>query len=445
MKNIILISMLCLSYGMCECVAQEMLNNGDFEIMSISDIGLAKAENLKNWKVLTGSPDIYDEVGEFGVAGITPSSGDLFLRMLECESLYQKLGSPLLPGNNYSFSFFVQTRFNSNFPGNQAACGDLVVFGSNKNLHGSVEGNGCPSDAGPIHQNEYFDVPEISEEWSAFFWCFSPQDTIRYFGLGIEMPTGCSFSILIDNTSLMPVAAGVGAFADLFADTLNICPDEPCVGVAVNASFEFHWSDGTTGGVRDLCTPGQYEVAYEDGGCTLKEEILVQHQNKIGLFPESSLMVCEGACVEIKIDNQYDLKWGDGNNENERLLCEGEYEIIYEVKECSITEQLLVEEEPCGPHPIFAPNVFSPNGDGINDRWEVYFEKNILKDLIWAELLIFDRWGNLLIQKKETDLAWNGKSKRKELPLGTYTYTLSYGLKGNQFSFMKNGSIVLIR
>jgi len=41
-------------------------------------------------------------------------------------------------------------------------------------------------------------------------------------------------------------------------------------------------------------------------------------------------------------------------------------------------------------HSIFVPNVFTPNGDGVNDVFEVY---GPLSSLAFFEIKIFDRWG----------------------------------------------------
>ena len=66
-------------------------------------------------------------------------------------------------------------------------------------------------------------------------------------------------------------------------------------------------------------------------------------------------------------------------------------------------------------------------------------------DVISAELSIFDRWGNFLIQKDISDLTWDGKVNGEDSVEGVYAYVLRYSLKNYQEGFLKKGDITLIR
>ena len=205
MKNLLILLAILLSflqYGN----AQELLRDGDFEEMAVFDVGLAKAENLTYWERLTGSPDIY-ELNIYGFDEVGAYSEDLYISFLGCESLYQKLESPLLPNKSYTLSFYVQTRPRSNFLTPEEVCGNISVFGSTEDLLGTVANNSCSSDAA-IRFVEYFEVPEIEAGWSPVFWCFSPQDTIRYLGFGVEMEEECNLWLLMDDAHLMEVPSG---------------------------------------------------------------------------------------------------------------------------------------------------------------------------------------------------------------------------------------------
>ncbi|HCT29633.1 MAG TPA: hypothetical protein DIW31_02615 [Bacteroidales bacterium] len=90
-------------------------------------------------------------------------------------------------------------------------------------------------------------------------------------------------------------------------------------------------------------------------------------------------------------------------------------------------------------------NVFSPNGDGINDRWEVP------KDYLFPDLSIeiFDRWGAQVWSASGDKAAkgWDGRTNNgKELPIGTYYYVVKFNIN----TFDKNwapvtGSITIVR
>lgn len=68
------------------------------------------------------------------------------------------------------------------------------------------------------------------------------------------------------------------------------------------------------------------------------------------------------------------------------------------------------------------PNVFTPNGDGINDLFKPRKYRFIEK----IEFQVFNRWGDPVFDTNNIDINWNGKDKEsgKELISGVYFYTL---------------------
>ena len=52
----------------------------------------------------------------------------------------------------------------------------------------------------------------------------------------------------------------------------------------------------------------------------------------------------------------------------------------------------------------FLPNIFSPNGDGLNDLF-VPFEYRYVESI---DLTIFNRWGNIVFRTNDPDINWNG-------------------------------------
>lgn len=74
---------------------------------------------------------------------------------------------------------------------------------------------------------------------------------------------------------------------------------------------------------------------------------------------------------------------------------------------------------------INIPNAFSPNGDGINDKWEI----PNLAEYPGAKVEVFNRWGQLVLQSNGYSRPWDGTFSGKPLPVATYYYviTLSNG------------------
>ncbi len=65
------------------------------------------------------------------------------------------------------------------------------------------------------------------------------------------------------------------------------------------------------------------------------------------------------------------------------------------------------------------PNTFSPNGDGVNDTWQIAF----ISLFPTARLKVMNRNGNMVFESNN-GTAWDGKFNGKEQPTGTYYYTL---------------------
>ncbi|MBT9485097.1 MAG: PKD domain-containing protein [Sediminibacterium sp.] len=67
------------------------------------------------------------------------------------------------------------------------------------------------------------------------------------------------------------------------------------------------------------------------------------------------------------------------------------------------------------------PNAFSPNGDGINDRWRIQY----LESYPGATVDVYDRYGMLVFSSIEYAVDWDGTRNGKSLPIGTYYYIVN--------------------
>lgn len=90
---------------------------------------------------------------------------------------------------------------------------------------------------------------------------------------------------------------------------------------------------------------------------------------------------------------------------------------------------------------ITIPNVFTPNGDNINDLFNVKIKGEEL-----FELKIWNRWGGVVFESTDAKVQWNGKTHNKgdDNPEGTYYFVLKYRLRAHDEQTVR-GSITLIR
>lgn len=85
---------------------------------------------------------------------------------------------------------------------------------------------------------------------------------------------------------------------------------------------------------------------------------------------------------------------------------------------CTATDTIMV----VALKKIEVPNAFSPNGDGINDTWEI---KN-LKDYPIVTVEIFNRYGQKVYNSNRYSASWDGRVNGKPIPVGVYYYIIDF-------------------
>lgn len=87
------------------------------------------------------------------------------------------------------------------------------------------------------------------------------------------------------------------------------------------------------------------------------------------------------------------------------------------------------------PHNLLVPNIFSPDGDGVNDIFNV-----VGNGLGHITLEIYGRWGRMVFSAPHLTEGWDGTFRGKKCPIGTYVYQLKIDGKVTQ-----SGTVTLVR
>lgn len=88
---------------------------------------------------------------------------------------------------------------------------------------------------------------------------------------------------------------------------------------------------------------------------------------------------------------------------------------------------------------LYLPNVFTPNGDGLNDNYQP-----AIYGATEYRLMIFNRWGELVFQSTDAKSVWDGKCRDKDAPEGVYAVVIQY--KGQrQSKRFSRSSVTLMR
>jgi len=66
---------------------------------------------------------------------------------------------------------------------------------------------------------------------------------------------------------------------------------------------------------------------------------------------------------------------------------------------------------------------FTPNGDNINDTWQVYGVSSVFQPN--SIIYIFDRYGKLITQIKASSKGWDGTLDGNPLPATDYWFSVT--------------------
>jgi len=133
----------------------------------------------------------------------------------------------------------------------------------------------------------------------------------------------------------------------------------------------------------------------------------------------------------------YTYQWSNGSTENPLNLAlnPGNYSISVMDNNACVEDTAFViatMSEEC------IPNVFTPNGDNVNDSW------NLEDTFLYSdtEVKIYGRYGRLLFHSVGYGTPWDGKNKKgNDVPDGVYFYSIEIG---HEYDAIK-GSVTIIR
>ncbi|GAB3990024.1 hypothetical protein GCM10028807_16290 [Spirosoma daeguense] len=129
-----------------------------------------------------------------------------------------------------------------------------------------------------------------------------------------------------------------------------------------------------------------------------------------------------------------------GTSQQVRIQQPGTYVLRLTNDQQCETRDTIVVEEMCQPL-VFVPDAFTPNGDAVNDVFEV---KGRLTP--GFTLSIYNRWGELIYASDKS--FWDGNYRGEPCQTGVYTWEIRTPMQGNTQDmqlYRKAGQVVLIR
>ena len=112
--------------------------------------------------------------------------------------------------------------------------------------------------------------------------------------------------------------------------------------------------------------------------------------------------------------------WSTGASGNSIVIqTGGTYSVeATDVNGCPSSDIILVDAVEC---PSIVPNIFTPNGDGVNDGFSLG-----AVGAVRGQLVVYDRWGRVVHEGDLLVNAWNGTNDKTGEPAaeGVYFYVL---------------------
>jgi len=103
------------------------------------------------------------------------------------------------------------------------------------------------------------------------------------------------------------------------------------------------------------------------------------------------------------------------------------------------TQVVVINEELI----FYVPNAFTPDNDDFNQTFQPVFTSGF--DPFNFNMLIFNRWGEVLFESNNADIGWDGTYGGKLVQDGTYIWKITYMLVGVDKRQEMTGHVTLIR
>jgi gliding motility-associated-like protein len=212
-------------------------------------------------------------------------------------------------------------------------------------------------------------------------------------------------------------------YPSLLGDTA-ICEGDSLVLAVQPNGASVLWSNGSIADSIVVDQTGVYTVSFSQNGCTTADSVAVNTQAILDSLEVGDVfLTCEGTPILVDaFTPNASYLWSNGASTPMATFSEsGTYWVQITGICINATDTFFVQTEDCSPL-VHVPNSFSPNGDGINDMFQVAW----WGELFEIQVLVFDRWGELIFETDDPHGSWDGTYKGSLVQDGVYVYRVLY-------------------
>ncbi len=270
-------------------------------------------------------------------------------------------------------------------------------------------------------------VLNAGSDGTSYLWHDNTSDSINtVYDLGkywVRVENKCGIS---SDTIVVSIRHAPNVF--LGNDT-TLCIDKTMRLDAYADDADYLWQDGATGRYYLVSKEGEYWVSVSNTCDIDNDSILAFYIEKpfIDLGNDTTICLEQRLILDVRTDNA-SYKWNDGSTDSIRLIRESGQYLVDVVNVCGTDQdEITIKVQDCNCR-LFIPNSFTPNGDGINDVFEIQSEC----DIIDFNMLVLNRWGGIIFKSNDINFNWDGRYRGKEIPMENYVYSIHLTYRNGQ-------------
>jgi gliding motility-associated-like protein len=211
---------------------------------------------------------------------------------------------------------------------------------------------------------------------------------------------------------------------DLGLDTI-ICPGDTLQLNAGTNGLTYLWSSGSTDQFYEVTETGIFWAEAYSHLCKYSDTIKVEYYRQPNLGIDTILCSNNKFKLDLSFaDPGGTYLWNTGATTSFLdVFHPGVYSVILTYNNtCHLYDTIEVADIADDP-PLFIPNSFTPNGDGLND---IFSPAGNYENIIDFYMVIYNRWGQLIFETRDKNKGWDGVIDNDTIQLGVFIYKIDY-------------------
>ena len=286
-----------------------------------------------------------------------------------------------------------------------------------------------------VKLDQPFNASPITDVWNQFYSIWnSGQNTSANICITNQNTQSNGNDFALDDISFKAVCRSkdsvvvevLSAVKPKLGDDLSICPGDTVVlNSSLSPSIKHTWNTSATSSIIKVDQPGTYIVEADIKGCTGKDTLIISELPTPVFTLDVDSVYCFPLIGKVILGSNVSAKsylWWTGTTDvRETVSAPGTFWLtLSNGKNCTYSDTVTIKGA-CTATSFHFPNAFTPNEDGINDKYTASGE-NIMD----YKMMIFNRWGELLYESSDINLGWDGTYKKREAPADLYVARFSY-------------------